>query len=265
MFKGMSELEQRLYFNLIENDQRVFTIKNITNILNISIPQARNIASDMVKKNVIERVKPGLFVRIPESIILDKQFYKEDAVLIAATIMDNAYISHYSSLSILGLAERYINTVYVSTMKHQRDITYHDIQIKFIQVQPNRFFGTTTIEYLNTKIQISNLERTILDIFNKPGYAGGWNEIITCLKNLEDVNWKILVKFIRRFNNKVLARRVGYILDNLENVLLPNRIEREIMKFSGKNVYYFDTKKVGEFDRKWNIIIPTEIQEALNA
>lgn len=265
MFKGMSNLEQRLYFKLIENEQRVFTIKNITTILNISTPNARNIASDMVKKNVIERVKPGLFVRIPETIILDKQFYKEDAVLIAATIMNNAYISHYSSLSILGLAERYINKVYVSTKKHQRDIIYHDIQIKFIAVIPSRFFGTTTIEYLNTKIQISNQERTILDILNRPEYSGGWNEIINCLKNLEAVNWTILLEYIRRFDNKLLARRIGYILDNLENISMPKKIEKEIMKFSGKNIYYFDSKSGGEFDKKWNIIIPAKIQEALNA
>lgn len=263
MFKGMSELEQRLYFKLIENEQRVFKTINISNILDIPLQNARNIAADMVKKNVIERVKPGLFARIPESIILDKKLYKEDPLLIATALLDNAYISHYSSLSMLGLAERYINKVYISTFKHQRNIKYHDIQIKFIAVIPSRFFGIKTIEYYNKKIKISNLERTILDIINKPEYAGGWNEIIDCLKNLEGLNWKLLINYIRKFKNKVLARRVGYILDNLENVTLPKTIEKEIIKFSGKNVYYFDHKSIGTFDKKWNMVIPYEIQEAL--
>ncbi|MCK5560809.1 MAG: hypothetical protein KAJ51_09460 [Thermoplasmata archaeon] len=261
----MSNLEQRLYFSLTEKEQRVFTIQNITEILNISIQHARKIASNMVKKNAIERVKPGLFVRIPESIILDKQLYKEDAVLIAANEIKNAYISHYTSLSILGLAERYINKVYISTMKHQRDIIYHDIQIKFIAVIPSRFFGIRTIEYFNKEINISDQERTILDIINKPGYAGGWSEIINCLKNLEEVNWNILIKYIKKFNNKILARRIGYVMDNLENISMSKQMKREIKKFGGKNIYYFDSTKSGEFDQEWNMIIPKAIQEVLYA
>ena len=265
MFKGMSNLEQHLYFSLTEKEKRIFTIQNIINILNISTQHARKIASNMVKKNVIERIKPGLFARIPESIILDKQYYKEDAVLIAANAIDNAYISHYTSLSILGLAERYINKVYVSSSKHQRDIKYHDIQIKFIAVIPSRFFGITTIEYFNENINISDQERTILDIINRPEYAGGWSEIINCLKNLEKVNWDILIKYINKFNNKILARRIGFILDNLKNISMPKRIKKDIKKFSGENVYYFDSTKSGEFYQEWNMIIPKEIQEALYA
>ena len=265
MFKGMSDLEQRLYFYLTEKEQRVFTIQYITEILNISTQHARKIASNMLKKNVIERVKPGLFVRIPESIILNKQFYKEDAVLIAAKVIDHAYFSHYTSLSILGLAERYINKVYVSASIHQRDIIYHDIQIKFIAVIPSRFFGIRTIEYFNEKIKISNQERTVLDIINRPEYAGGWSEIINCLKNLEKVNWNNLSEYIKKFNNKILARRIGYIMDNLENVSLPKKIKMDMKKFSGENVYYFDSTKSGEFTQEWNMIIPKEIQEALYA
>jgi len=54
-------------------------------------------------------------------------------------------------------------------------------------------------------------------------------------------------------------------MDTLENISLPRKIKKDIKKFSGKNVYYFDTTKQGEFDQEWNMIIPKEIQEALYA
>ena len=56
MFQKMSGLEQQLYFRLGEQEQRVFTIQDVVNILNVSLAHARNIAADMAKKNVIERV-----------------------------------------------------------------------------------------------------------------------------------------------------------------------------------------------------------------
>lgn len=261
----MSNLEQRLYFSLGEKEQRVFTIQDIANILEISLQHARKIASNMVKKNVAERIKPGLFVRIPESVILDKRLYKEDAVLIAAKAVDCAFLSHYTSLSILGLSERYTTQLYVTTPQHQRDIVYHEINIRFITVIPNRFFGIKTIKYSNQEIKISDQERTILDVINRPKYAGGWSETINCLQNLENIHWDILLKYIKRFDNKALARRIGYILDNLENILMPTKIKEDIKKFSGKNIYYFDPTKKGVFEHEWNMVIPKKIVEVLHA
>ena len=50
LFKSMSNLEQQLYFNLGERDQRVLIPKDITNILNISQQHASNLVANMVKK-----------------------------------------------------------------------------------------------------------------------------------------------------------------------------------------------------------------------
>lgn len=265
MFQKMSGLEQQLYFRLGEQEQRVFTIQDVVNILNVSLAHARNIAADMTKKNVIERVKPGLFVRIPESVILDKELYKEDAVLIAAKSFKKAFLSHYTALNLHGLAERYTTQIYVTTPYHQRDIYYHDIHIKYVSVLPKRFFGTKTITYSNNTISISDIERTILDVINKPEYAGGWNELIQCLKNLESLDWDKLIAYIKKFENKALARRLVYIFEHLNTISLPNQIKKQIINYSGTNIYYFDPTKKGTFEKEWNIIIPKTIQEALHA
>ena len=265
MFKSMSGLEQQLYFRLGEKDQRVFTIQDIKKILNVSTAHARNIASDMVKKNTVERVKPGLFVRIPESVILNKQQYTEDAILIAAKSTENAFLSHYTALTIYGVAERYTTQIYVTTTKHQRNIKYHEIKINYIKIIPKKFFGYKTMNYSNESIQISDLERTIIDVINKPKYSGGWVETINCLKNLDEINYKQLIMYIKKFNNKTTARKIGYMLEKLENLNPPQKIIREIKEFSGSNELYFDDTKKGTYDQKWNLIIPENVIEAINA
>ncbi len=265
MFKSMSGLEQQLYFKLGENNQRVFTIQDIKKILNISLAHARNIASDMVKKNATERVKPGLFVRIPESVILDKQQYTEDAILIAAKSTKKAFLSHYTALTIHGLAERYTTQIFVTTLTHKRNIKYHKVEIKYITIIPKKFFGYKTITYSNEHIQISDLERTIIDIINKPKHAGGWIEIINCLKNIDEINYKKLLLYIKKFNNKTTARKTGYILDKLDNLNPPQPIIEEMKRVSGSNNLYFDATKKGKYDKKWNLIIPEHILEVINA
>ena len=261
----MSGLEQQLYFRLGEKNQRVFTIQDIKKLLNISLSHSRNIASDMVKKNVAERVKSGLFVRIPESVILDKQQYTEDAILIAAKSTKKAFLSHYTALTIHGLAERYTTQIYITTIKHKRNIKYHKIKINYIKIIPKKFFGYKTVNYSMERIQISDLERTIIDVINKPKYAGGWNETINCLRNLDEINYIKLIAYLKRFNNKTITRKTGYILEKLNNLNPSQKIIEEIKELSGSNDLYFDTTKKGIYDKKWNLVVPENIIEGINA
>lgn len=265
MFQPMSDLEQRLYFGLGEKEKRVFAIQDIVDVLDISRQHARNLAAHMVEKNTIERVKPGLFVRIPEKVILDRRLYKEDAILIADKAAKRAFLSHYTALSLHDLAERYTNRVYVTTRRHQRDIRYHDIHIQFIIVIPKRFFGMEAISYSNNTITVADRERTILDVVNVPWYSGGWTEVISCLKNLETVDWEKLYLYLTKFGNKSLARRIGYLMEKLDNISFPDDIKERIRKLSGKSVCYFDRPREGSFEKGWNLVVPDRIRGVLHA
>ncbi len=261
----MSDMEQRLYFTLGEKGERVFTIKDIANVLDISPQHARNLAAHMANKNAIERVKPGLFVRIPENVILDKRLYKEDAILIADKVAERGFLSHYTALSLHGLAERYANRVYVTTCGHQRDIRYHEIDIHFVTVIPKRFFGMKTVPYSDSTITIADRERTILDAVYAPRYSGGWSEVIKCLKNLEAVDWERLQLYLVKYGSKNLARRVGYLMEKLDNVPLPDDAKERMRQFSGNSVYYFDRLGGGSLEKGWNLIVPDRIRRALLA
>jgi len=261
----MSDLEQRLYFALGEKEQRVFTIRDVVNVLNVSPQHARNLAASMVQKNAIERVKSGLFVRIPENVILDKRLYREDAILIADKSARNAFLSHYTALSLHGLEERYTNRVYVTTIHRQRNIRYHDVHIQFVTVIPQRFFGMETMPYSNDTITVANRERAILDAVNVPRYSGGWSEVISCLRNLEEVDWQKLQMYLTRFGNKSLVRRIGYIMEKLDNISFPEDVKRRMRALSGDNVYYFDGPKEGSLDKRWNLVVPDRIRRVLLA
>ena len=99
----------------------------------------------------------------------------------------------------------------------------------------------------------------------RPQYARGWNETINCLKNLEKINYKQLIIYLKKFNNITTARKTGYILDNLNNLTPPQKIIEEIQRLSGSNDLYFDTTKKGMYDQKWNLIIPENIKGIIHA
>jgi len=263
-FKKMSGLEQMLYFKLEEKDQRVFTVKDVTRILNVSSYHARKLVYDMVKKSACERVKPGLYVKIPQTIILRKGKYTEDPILIGSSITKSYFFSYYTALNLHALGQRYTKEVYITSTKHQKDIIYHDCRIRFIRVIPERFFGFKKTEYMHHKIPVASIERTITDVFDRPGYAGGWQEVVLCLLDLETVNWKKLLEYIEIFNEKIMIHRMGYIFEKLQdNINVPEQFIKALKKKTSKNTYYFDEKKKGKYSRTWRIVVPERIMEAV--
>ena len=265
MNKGMSELEQRFYFTLGEQGKRFFGINDIEAILHISPNHARNLASDLAKKGISERVKRGLYVRVPESVILKKSPFKEDMILIASHLCEEYFLSHYSALQLHNLTDRYSNTVYLSSPKHQRNLTFYDNYYRFVKITKESWFGIGTMDYYNRKIKVSDLERTIIDVVDRPMLSGGWTEVIECLKNLESIDEKKLLHYIKRYNNKKTARIIGYLISHLLEDTISNNFKKQIKKISGNYNYYIDKEEKGSYVKEWNLIIPNAITKGLNA
>jgi len=264
MKKGMSELEQRLYFTLGAREKRVYGISDIVHILKISKYHARNIASGLVRKGAAERVKSGLFVRVPESVILEEGPYREDMVIIASKLCKEYFISNYTALRLNGLANRYSNMVYISSPVHQRSVTFHTNTFRFIKIKRERFFGVHTLKYYNEEVAVSDIERTIIDVIGKPRLSGGLIEAVNCLKNLVSIKEKVLLDYLALFNNKKTARIIGYLLCNLASIEISDIFRKKIKELSGKSKYYIDQKRGGFFEKEWNLIIPYELRKELN-
>jgi predicted transcriptional regulator of viral defense system len=263
MFKAMSDREQVLYFKFIEMGQRIFTINDIEAILSISDYQASNVASALVKKGVAERIKGGLYARIPESVILSQESYREDSIIVASHLVEEYYLSHLTAMKLHGLSNAYSSTIYITTVSHQRNINYHGNEIRFVHTTMDRMFGTVEKEYFNSKVHVSDLERTIIDVIDRPNLSGGWNEIVLALKNIETIDTVKMMDHLSRFGKKKTIRIVGYLVDGLlkEGIDLPKPL---IMKISGNSRLYMDRNTGGSLNKEWNLIVPDIMKEELN-
>ena len=261
----LSGLEQKLYFTLEAEDERVVNAKRVMEILNVSQMHAYNLLKSMYKKGALDRVKSNLYVRIPAHIVHDRGKYLEDPIIVAMNITEPYFFSYYTALSLHGLAQQYTKNFYISTTRPIPKVNYHGNIIQPVTLTPKRFFGFCEIKYGNKKVIVSDLERTVIDVVDRPEYAGGYEEIFRCILGVEKLNWQKLLTYIDKMEEKILVNRLGYLFDLLrDQVNTPDFFLKNLQKRLSNNIYYFEKKK-GKFNKKWRIIVDERLEKVVEA
>jgi len=261
--RKLSGVEQQLYFRLEEADVRVVNVDDVVALLGVSPDYARKILNRLAAKKAMERVKPGLYVRYPASIVINRGEYTENPFLVAAKWVKPYFFSYYSALTLHGLSQRYANTLYVTSTRSCPRLPYRQFTLQTIRVIPPRFFGFQEIDYGGTNIFVADVERTIVDVFDRPEYGGGWEEIVTCLADVQDLDWDRVVQYADRFQTRVLIHRLGYVFEGLQDrVRVPESFLRALKGRLSESVYYFADRE-GEYNREWRIIVAAGVREAL--
>ena len=105
--------------------------------------------------------------------------------------------------------------VFISSAKRIQEQTLHGTQFRFVLLKPLHFFGT--MKHWVTKqesIEISNLERTIIDGLRQPEYCGGVTDTAKGLwMRRADMNVQKLLDYATRLNIGSVKRRLGYLLE----------------------------------------------------
>jgi len=110
-------------------------------------------------------------------------------------------------------------------------------------------------------------EKSLVDSFDKPKYAGGIEQLARILwRGLPRIKEEKLVKYAIRMNSHALIQRMGFIIDFLANEKLikpfPQNLKDKLLRHVGKTAIYLDSRKPksGKLSKEWNIInnVPRE-------
>ncbi|MCA9308724.1 hypothetical protein KC980_04375 [candidate division WWE3 bacterium] len=191
----------------------------------------------------------------------------------------NSYFTHYTAMWLNNLTLQIPKTVYLNHEHYGKAIGTQLSQEKIddafskTQRRSNRFYqgggikvvilngqytGKLGVEYRQTDDEYfaySNIERTLIDISIRPGYAGGVFEVLNAFKLAKSrVDLKRLDEYLRKLDftypyNQIIGfylEKAGY--DKGKQVLFEN--EKKFRFYLTYNI------KQKEFSRKWNLWYP---------
>lgn len=260
----LSPVEQKAYFALLKRGSIIARAEDLTSVLDVSPAWAKNILSKLARHGAAQRVGRGKYVPIPADVMYGRKSYVADPLVFVSELMKKTeyYVAYNSAAHVHGLTEQMSFKTTVAVLQQMRPIAIGNISLNFVNLKRSRFFGYGEIKYLEAILNVSDLEKTVVDCIDRPELCGGIPEVVRTFSNAFGtgrVNWQRLVSYVKRFRSRAVAQRLGFIIEYLEEEK-KIRVEPEILDnlqhLIGSKIYPLDVKALreGEISRKWKIL-----------
>ena len=189
-----------------------------------------------------------------------------DPYLIAAKAASDSIIAYHSALEFYGNAYTTFEELTYLSRFYKEPFVFQNLLFRGVRPPVKLLHDNLVDIFVNEvvhdgiKLKITSIERTIVDIFDKPQLAGGWEEIWRSLEIVPIFDTEKLVEYALKLDKAATVAKVGYFLEMLP---VNRQVEESILNKLAKKVpkcgYYIDKGKKSKLFKRWNILVPLEI------
>lgn len=269
--KTLGPLAARLVATLYSQNRPIFHFQEAVKILGGRSPTSKAL-SQLIKNGVVTRLQSGTFSLVPFELGFEREYLgnpyvvaRELALSGQRGIKEKYYLSHGSAFDLHQILTQPQLVVYISSPRMMRSRIIQGTKFRFIRCQTNELFGLTEMWVdKNEKIQVSDLERTLLDGLKRPAYCGGFSEVAKgfSIKH-ETIDPQKLIDYAIKLNIGAVNRRLGYLME-LYNI--GSRIYRDFLQTTLTSTYQLldpELPAKGCYIAKWRLQLNIPKEELL--
>mgnify|MGYP002762684942 FL=1 len=215
--KSLSTRESQVLSRLAGESRQIISISDIAEALDIPRTSAKDMAFALKEKGWLERIAHGKYLIVPLSAGEDSVYTAHEFV-IASALVEPMYIGYWSAMNHHGLTEQVPQTVYIVTPERAREREIHGVTYQPVSVTEQKFFGYQPTAVGSNQINISSIEKTLVDCADHPEFCGGISELTKALQNAVDsrCSWERVVEYLRQVDNGAATKRIVYLSDQLD-------------------------------------------------
>ena len=264
---GGISARNRAYLEALHRDLREpFGSEEAAEVLDLSRERASRLLRHLTAQGWLARVKQGLYIPVPLEARTSGDWI-EDPWLVASKIFEPCFIGGWSACEHWGLTEQIFNEIAVVTAKPIRDRrpTIQGTRFRVKVVEVDQIFGTRAVWRHDSKVEVSDPSRTVVDMLDDPSFGGGIRHVAQALvEYLEShLDEETLLSYVVRRRNRSIYKRLGYLIESqkLESARL---IEACRTRMSSGLV---DLDPVvpakGRIMKRWNLRVNVGLSEGL--
>ena len=125
-------------------------------------------------------------------------------------------------------------------------------------------FGVSITERAGMEFRVTSLERTLVDVLDRPDLSGSWEEIWQSLESVEFFDLDKIVEYALLLGNATTGAKVGFYLEqHREPLMVEGYHLKTLQDLRPRQPHYLDRakRKFGRLVSKWNLVVPREVFE----
>lgn len=248
-------------------NNQIFTIDELRVCLELEKRSStlNNLLAYHLQRGHIIRIRKGLYYTIPRG--ADAKTYPIDPYLITGKMTPDATLAYHTSLSFHGkLHSLRTDFIYVTQRKIKPPFVFRNTIFKGISIPKgtlaNPDLGIEIVDYQGCKIRVTTLERTFVDILDRPSIIGSWEEVWRSLESIEYLNLQEILDYAKTLSNATTYARIAFFLDqHREAFSLSENDLAAFDAFMPKSPHYLDrySKETNQLIARWNLIVPKSL------
>jgi len=248
----------------------VFTIDELESFLSSRGSAKPNTRKSLLtyhrKQGRIIPIRRGLYATVPIS--SDPTSSKIDPYLIAAKMSEDSILAYHTALEFYGKTYSVYNSLHYLSKHKSLPLKFQShefIRVPVpcvLQKKQKGMFGVAIHKRSGVEIRVSNLERTLVDVLDRPDLTGTWEEIWRSLESVEFFDLDQVVEYVLLLENATTAAKVGFFLEQHKESLMVSETHLSSLRIlRPRQAHYFvrNKRKDCQFVKNWNLLIPVEI------
>jgi predicted transcriptional regulator of viral defense system len=212
----------------------------------------------------IARVKQGVFIRLDAAAGPLGRF--PDFVALASRMAPDAAVAYHTALEAHGLAQSVFERLTFATWTKTKPTSFAGR--RFVPVRPRaplwaadrgeRWIERT--ERAGIEIRVTSLERTVIDVLDRPALAGGVEEVWRSLAAVPAIDPEPLEEYVRLLSGRTLAAKVGFFLEtHREELVVPDALLERLRARIPRSPVFMDRSRKGRLVPRWSLVVPREL------
>lgn len=214
----------------------------------------------------ILQIRRGLFATVP--ITQEAKDFQANPFLIAGRITDDSIVSHHTAMELHGIAYSVFNHFYYMTNKQIRHFEFQGNTFKALQFPKELHklgkenFATTTMNREGLDLNVTTIERTLVDSLHRPEYSGGWEEIWPSFSMITILQLDKVIDYALLLDNATTVAKIGFFLEQHQEQFKVT--EKHLQKLAANipaHKHYLERGKrnPGKLMKRWNLVVPEKV------
>jgi predicted transcriptional regulator of viral defense system len=210
--KGRAQLAK-----VISTGGDLISIAAVQKALQIDRTEAAKRLSRWAGQGWLHRVGPGTYAPVALDTLGAQQVLDDPWVLVPA-LFAPGYIGGRTAAEHWDLTEQIFNDIVVMTAQplRQRRQQRHGTTFTLRHIGAEKVFGTKTVWRKHSRVLVSDVPRTIIDMLGEPDIGGGFQHVADCFTAYlahPDRNDKQLIGYAARLGNGAVFKRLGFLAE----------------------------------------------------